>query len=121
VSETQDRRRDVLAEALHLGAGFRNEERPWLLEALAALGPHLARWAPEEVSVEVAVKHRNGKEQHVTLRAELPGFPPLVAGASDPQLERALAEAKRELIRQIEDEKRMREPKSNRKLRKKTT
>jgi hypothetical protein len=121
VSETQDRRHDVLQEALRLGSGFRDEDRPWVLEALSALGPHLARWNPDEVSVEVAVKDRDGKEQHVTLRVALPGFPPLVAGATDRHLERALAEAKREVIRQIDDEKSVREPKSNRHLRRKTT
>jgi hypothetical protein len=44
-----------------------------------------------------------------------------VAGATDRHLERALAEAKREVIRQIDDEKSVREPKSNRHLRRKTT
>jgi hypothetical protein len=47
--------------------------------------------------------------------------PHLVAKATDPNLDRALAEAKRELLQQIEDEKTKREPKSNRLLRKKTT
>jgi hypothetical protein len=121
VSETQDQRRDVLRAVLRLGSGFRDEERPWVLDALSALGPHLAHWNADEVGVEVSVKGRGGKEQHVTLRADLPGYSPLIAGATDRHLERALAEAKRELIRQLEDEKSVREPKSNRHLRKKTT
>jgi ribosome-associated translation inhibitor RaiA len=73
------------------------------------------------VRVDASVKHRDGKEQQVTLRAELPGYPQVVAKAVDRDLDRALAEAKRELIEQIEDEKRKREPKSNRLLRKKTS
>jgi hypothetical protein len=121
VSETEDRRHDLLQDVLRLGAGFREGDEPWVLAALSALGPRLARWNPDEVSVEVAVKDRDGKEQHVTLRVDIPGFPPLVAGATDRNLEHALAEAKREVIRQIDDEKSVREPKSNRHLRKKTT
>jgi hypothetical protein len=121
VSETENKRHDVLDQAVRLGAGFKDGERPWVLEALSALVPHLARWDPDDVDVEISVKDRDGKEQHVTLRADLPGYSPVVAVAADRNLDRALAEAKRELIRQIEDQKAMREPKANRQLRKKTT
>jgi hypothetical protein len=121
VSETENQRHDVLDQAVRLGAGFKDGERPWVLEALSALVPHLARWDPDDVDVEISVKDRDGKEQHVTLRADLPGYSPVVAVAADRNLDRALAEAKRELIRQIEDQKSMREPKANRQLRKKTT
>jgi ribosome-associated translation inhibitor RaiA len=119
VSETPNPR-TALAEELRLGAGFTAEDRPWVVDALAALAPHLARWDPAEVALEASVKHRDGKEQQVSLRADLPGYPPLVASAVDRDLDRALAEAKRELIRQVEDEKKKREPKNNRLLRKKT-
>lgn len=95
VSETENQRHDLLDEVLHFGAGFKDGEQPWVLEALSALGPHVARWDPDDVDVEISVKDRN--------------------------LDRVLAEAKRELIRQIEDHKAMREPKHNRQLRKKTT
>jgi len=105
----------------HLVTGSKDGERPWVLEALSALVPHVACWDPDDVDVEISVKDRDGKEQHVTLRAGLPGYSPLVAVAADRNLDRALAEAKRELIRQIEDQKSMREPKHNRQLRKKTT
>ena len=121
MSETENQRHDVLDEVLHFGAGFKDGERPWVREALSALVPHVARWDPNDVNVEISVKDRDGKEQHVTLRADLPGYSPLVAVAADRNLDRALAEAKRELIRQVEDHKSMREPKHNRQLRKKTT
>jgi len=121
MSETEEPRSDALDEMLRLGMGFADTDRRWILHALAALVPHLARWDPTEVDVEISVKHRDGKEQQVTLRADLPGYPPLVAKAADRQLDRAIVEAKRELIRQVEDEKRKREPKDNRDLRRKTT
>jgi ribosome-associated translation inhibitor RaiA len=121
VGETENPRTDIVDEVLHLGRGFSDADRPWVLDALSVLGPHLSRWDPADVTVDVSVKDRDSKEQQITLRADLPGYPELVAKAADSNLESALAEAKRELVRQIEDEKKKREPKSNRQLRKKTT
>jgi ribosome-associated translation inhibitor RaiA len=117
---TDSPRTDILDEVVRLGAGFTDGDRPWVLERLSALVPHLARWDPADLDLEISVKHRDAKEQQVTLRADLPGYPPLVASAVDRDLDRALAEAKRELIRQVEDEKKKRDPKNNRLLRKKT-
>lgn len=121
MSETDNARGEVLDEVLRLGAGFTEEDWPWVLDALDALVPHLARWNPADVDVEISVKDRGGKEQQVTLLADLPGYPPVVAKAANQQLDGALAEAKRELIRQVEDAKGKREPKDNRHLRQKTT
>jgi ribosome-associated translation inhibitor RaiA len=126
VSETDDPRTGrsptgILEDVLRLSSGFSEADRRWLLEALSGLEPHLPRRDPGSMIVDVSVKHRDGKEQQITLRAELPGHPPLVAKSADRNLARALAEAKRELIRQIEDEKKKLEPKSNRLLRNKTT
>jgi ribosome-associated translation inhibitor RaiA len=118
---TDDPRTSVLDQVLHLGAGVSDADRKWILDALSVLERHLSRWDPADVSVDVSVKDRGGKEQQVTLRADLPGYPPLVAKAAHPDLLVALAEAKRELIQQVEEEKKKREPKNNRRLRKKTT
>jgi ribosome-associated translation inhibitor RaiA len=109
--------RDILDDVLRVGAGFTDDDRRWIRDALESLAPHLARWDSADVDVEISVKHRGGKEQQVTLQADLPGYPPLVAKATDRQLDRAIAEAKHELIRQIEDAKSKREPKDNRHLR----
>jgi hypothetical protein len=121
MSTTGNGRRDVLDEhALRMGAGFTERDRSRVPEVLSALAPHLGRWDPSDVDVEVSVKDRDGKEQRVTLRVTLPGLPPLMAVATDQHLVRALGTAKRELIRQIEDQKSAREPKNNRHLRSKT-
>jgi ribosome-associated translation inhibitor RaiA len=114
VSETEHPRTGVLDAALRLSGGFSEADRPWVLESLSGLEPHLSRWDPADVALHVSVRHRDGKEQQVTLRAELPGYPELVARSVEPDLDRALAEAKHRLIEQIEDEKRKRDPKSNR-------
>jgi ribosome-associated translation inhibitor RaiA len=121
VSEPENPRASILEGALRLTGGFSDADRPWVLDALSTLAPHLSRWDPAGMTVDVSVKHRGGKEQVVMLRAELPGYPQLVAKAVDRDLERALAAAKRELVQQIEDEKQKRDPKSNRLLRKKAT
>jgi ribosome-associated translation inhibitor RaiA len=119
VSETEHPRSDVVDQVAHLGAGFTDGDRRWVFESLESLVPHLARWDPAEVKIEISVKHRDGKEQQVTLQADLPRYPAVVAKVSARQLDQAIAEARRELVRQIEDEKSKREPKDNRHLREK--
>jgi ribosome-associated translation inhibitor RaiA len=119
MSENEDTRSDIIDDVLRLGAGFADDDRRWVLDALESLAPHLARWNSAGVDVEISVKDRDGKEQQVTVRADLPGYPPVVAKAADRQLDRAISEVKRELVRQIEDAKGKREPKDNRHLREK--
>lgn len=105
---------------IHVGAGFVAKERPHVVEALSTLAPHLGRWNPRDVAVEVSLHDRGGREQRVTLRTSLPGFPQVVAVADNQDITRALSEAKSELIRQIEHQKSAREPMNNRRLRRTT-
>ena len=114
-------KRNILREnVIHVGAGFVAKERPHVLTALSTLGPHLGRWDPRDVDVEVSLQDRGGKQQRITLRTSLPGRPPLVAVADNLDLTRALCDAKRELIRQIEHQKSAREAMNNRRLRSRT-
>jgi len=113
--------RNILDEnVIHVGVGFVAKERPHVLAALSGLAPHLGRWNPHDVDIDVSLQERGGKEQRVTLRTSLPGRPPLVAVADNPDIDRALTEAKRELIRQIEHQKSAGEPMNNRKMRRRT-
>jgi ribosome-associated translation inhibitor RaiA len=109
-------RRDTFGEnVVHVGAGFKEKERPHALETLSTLGPHLlGRWDPRDIDVEVSLQDRGGKEQRVTLRTSLPGHAPLIAVAENPDITRAICEAKRELIRQLEHQKSARDPMSSR-------
>jgi ribosome-associated translation inhibitor RaiA len=109
--KSDDEQRDIFGEnVLHIGAGFKEKERPHVLEALSTLGPHLlGRWDPRDVDVEASLQ-----DQRVTLRTSLPGHAPLVAVAENPDITHALSEAKRELIRQLEHQKSARDPMSNR-------
>ena len=101
---------------LHVGAGFTAKDRPHVLQELATLGSHLGRWNPQDVSLEVSLQDRGRREQRVTLRTTLPGLPPLVSVAGNRDITRALHEARRELIRQLEHQKSARQPMHNRKL-----
>ena len=103
--------------AIHVGAGFVAKERQHVVETLSTLGPHLGKWDPSDVDLEVCLQDRGSREQRVTLRTILPGHQPLVAVAENPDINRALSEAKRELIRQLEHQKSAREPMNNRRLR----
>jgi ribosome-associated translation inhibitor RaiA len=95
----------ILQEQLRLGAGFGAGERDHVLDVLSPLDRHLAHWHPDQVDLEVSVKDRGGPEQKVTLEAWLPHWPSVVATAADRELDHALIEARKELIRQIEDKK----------------
>ena len=118
MSKSDYNQRNVFREnVIHVGAGFVAKERPHVLQALSTLAPHLGRWDPSEVDIDITLQDRGGKEQRVTLRTTLPGRPQLVAVADNPDLTRGLCDAKRELIRQLEHQKSTREPMKNRRLR----
>jgi ribosome-associated translation inhibitor RaiA len=111
MSKSDDQQQIILRESvIRVGAGFVAKEHPHVLEALSTLGPHLGRWDPGDVDIDVSARDRGGKEQRVILRTSLPGLPALVAVAENQDLTRALSEAKRELIRQLEHQKAAREP-----------
>jgi hypothetical protein len=114
--KADDEQRDALGEnVLHFAAGFKEKEYPHVLETLSTLGPHLlGRWDPRDIDVEISLQDRGGKEQRVTLRTSLPGHPPLVAVAENADITRAICDAKRELIRQLEHQKSARDPMSSR-------
>jgi hypothetical protein len=114
--KSDDQQRDIFGgNVLHIGAGFKEKERPHVLETLSTLGPHLlGRWDPRDLDVEVSLQDRGGKEQRVTLRTSLPGRARLVAVAGNPDITHALTEAKRELIRQLEHQKSAHDPMSSR-------
>src|ERR1700731_4454235 len=113
-----NKRRNVLHEnVIHVGTGFVAKERPYLAETLSTLGPHLGRWDSRDVNVDVSLQDRGGKEQRVTLRTSLPGLTPLIAVAENPDITRALGDAKRELIRQLDHQRSAYEPTHNRRSR----
>src|SRR5689334_9584654 len=113
-------RSDFRDTAIRVGAGFVAKERPFVLDSLSTLAPYLGKWDPRDVDIDVSLQDRGGAEQRITLRMRPPGLSPLVAVADNPDIAHALAEAKRELIRQLEHQKSAREPMNNRRLRRAT-
>jgi ribosome-associated translation inhibitor RaiA len=105
MSDTWDSSTKVLSERLRLGAGFGTADHDHVLELMSSLTRHLARWKPEKVDLEISVKDRGGPEQKITLEAQLPGLTMVVATYADRDLDHALIGARKELIRQIDDEK----------------
>ena len=121
MSGTENNPTGTLDEHLRLGAGFAAADRPRILEALSALAPHLSGWEHDQVDLEVSLKDTEGPDQKVTLQAWLAGRAHLVATSHERDLDHALAEVRRDLIRQIEDERSRREPRKRRKTRYRTT
>lgn len=110
-----------LEERLRLGVGFAAADRLRIVRSLSALVPHLSGWEHDQVELEVSMKDADGPDQKVTLQAWLAGRAHLVATSHERELGRALAEVRRELIRQIEDERSRREPREGRKTRYRST
>lgn len=105
---------------IHVRAGFIAKERPHVVQMLSTLEAHLGRWDSRDVSIEVTLQDRGRKEQRITLRTTLPGHPPLVAVADNPDITGALCDARRELIRQLEHQTSTHDPMTNRRLRRAT-
>lgn len=119
--KSDNAKRNIFREnVIHVGAGFVGKERPHVIQTLSTLEAHLGRWDPNDVDIDVSLQDRGGKEQRTTLRTTLPGHPPLVAVADNPDITRALGAAKRELIRQLEHQKSTHDPMNNRRLRRAT-
>jgi ribosome-associated translation inhibitor RaiA len=110
MSDSENGSAEILSQRLRLGAGFGPADRDRVLDTLSSLGRHLAHWSPDRVDLEISVKDRRGVEQKVTLEAWLPGWPALVATSAGRELDHALVEVRKEMIRQIEDEKAKRGP-----------
>jgi hypothetical protein len=105
MSGTENSPTGTLEERLRLGAGFAAADRPRILGALSALAPHLSGWEHNQVDLEVSLKDTEGPDQKLTLQAWLAGRAHLVATSHERDLDHALADVRRDLIRQIEDER----------------
>jgi ribosome-associated translation inhibitor RaiA len=117
MSGTENNPIGTLEERLRLGAGLTAADRPRVLGALSALAPHLSGWEHNQVDLEVSLKDSNGPDQKLTLQAWLARRAHLVASSHERDLDHALAEVRRDLIRQIEEERSRREPRKRRKTR----
>ncbi|GLZ34986.1 hypothetical protein Lesp02_71730 [Lentzea sp. NBRC 105346] len=109
----------MIAQRLHLAAGFHSSERDWVVDRLAALGSRLRSYRDDEIELEISLKDRKGAEQRVMLQCWINHNHRLhlVATSSQRELPAALNEVRDELIRQVGETKTRTEPRSNRALR----
>jgi hypothetical protein len=103
MSKLKNKPRNTIHDNLiRVRAGFVAKERAHVVETLSTLRPHLGTWDSRDVNVDVSLQDRGGNAQCVVLSTSLRGLRPLVAVAKDPDIGRALSDARRELIRQID-------------------
>ena len=113
---TPEEEPNVIADRLHLAAGFLASERDWVVRRLGALGPRLRSFPDTEVELEISLKDRHGTGKQVTLECWISRTPRLhlVSTSTAAELATALNEVRDELIRQVDDAKSRTETRNHR-------
>lgn len=107
----------TVADSLSLHGDFRDGEFDTIIDRWAKLDARLRSFDAGTVSLQLFVKDRDHKGQHVTLDTKIDGHEPLVATSTNTDFDRALNEVRDEMIRQITDMKTRSEPRNNKHLR----
>lgn len=107
----------TVAESLTVHGEVYPDEIEKLHDHWAKLDARLRSFHQGTVSLQLFVKDRDAKSQHVTLDVKIDGHNPLVATSSNSDLDRAFNEVRDEMIRQLTDMKSKREPRNNKHLR----
>lgn len=84
-----------------------------IIDHWAKLDARLRSFDEGTVAMQLFVKDRDTKSQHVTLDVKIDGHAPLVATSSSPDLDHAFNEVRDEMIRQLSDMKTKSEPSHN--------
>jgi ribosome-associated translation inhibitor RaiA len=107
----------TVADSLSLHGDIHDGEFDEIVDHWAKLDARLRSFDAGTVSLQLFVKERDTKSQHVTLDVKIDGHHPLVATSSNTDFVHALNEVRDEMIRQITDTKTKREPRNNKHLR----
>lgn len=99
-----------VADSLILHGDIRDGEFDMIVDHWSKLDNRLRSFDAGTVSIELFVKDRDAKNQHVTLDVKIDGRNPLVATSSSSDFVHALNEVRDEMIRQITDMKNKSEP-----------
>lgn len=105
-----EQRANIVELQLRLGPGFHKSDLERVIGALESLDRHLAHWRPQTVDLRISVKGRETLDQRVTLEVWLPGWNALLANSNDRDLDCALIEVRKVMVREIEEERSRREP-----------
>lgn len=103
----------TVADSLSLHGDIHAGEFDKIVDHWAKLDSRLRSFDAGTVSIELFVKGRDTKSQHVTLDVKINGHNPLVATSSNTDFDRALNEVRDEMVRQITDLTSKREPRRN--------
>jgi ribosome-associated translation inhibitor RaiA len=107
----------TVADSLTVHGDLHQSDIDQLIDHWAKLDARLRSFDAGTVSMQLFVKDRDSKSQHVTLDLKIDRHDPLVATSSNTDLERALNEVRDEMIRQLTDLKTRSEPRNNKHLR----
>lgn len=107
----------TVAESLTVHGDIAEGEFDKIVDHWAKLDARLRSFDAGTVLLQLFVKERDTKSQHLTLDAKIDGHNPLVATSSSADFEHALNEVRDELIRQLTDMKTKTEPRNNKHLR----
>lgn len=107
----------TVADSLNVHGDLRDDEVETLVAHWSKLDARLRSFDAGTVDMQLYVKDRDTRSQHLTLDVKIDGLPALVATSSSTDLEQALNEVRDEMIRQVDDLKTKREPRNNKHLR----
>ncbi len=94
-----------MADSLSLHGDIRDGELDMIVHHWSKLDARLRSFDAGTVSMQLFVKERDTKSQHVTLDVKIDGKNPLVATSASADFSHALNEVRDEMIRQITDMK----------------
>ena len=107
----------TVADRLSLHGEMDDGDFDMIVDHWSKLDARLRSFDSGTVSMQLFVKERNTKSQHITLDVKIDGHNPLVATSSNTDFEKSLNEVRDEMIRQITDMKTKSEPRNNKHLR----
>ncbi|MGB0111995.1 MAG: hypothetical protein WBP59_02125 [Ilumatobacteraceae bacterium] len=107
----------TVADSLATHGEFHDGEIDLIIDRWAKLDARLRSFDAGTVSMQLFVKDRDSKGQHLTLDVKVDGHEPLVATSSSADFEHGLNEVRDEMIRQITEMKTKTEPRNNKHLR----
>jgi len=107
----------TVADSLSVHGDINDGEFDIIVDRWSKLDARLRSFDAGTVSIQLFVKERDTKSQHLTLDVKIDGHNPLVATSSIADFDHALNEVRDDMIRQITDMKNKTEPRNNKHLR----
>ena len=103
----------TVADSLSLHGDIHDGDFDTIVDRWPKLDARLRSFDVGAVSIQLFVKERGTKSQHITLDMKIDGHHPLVATSSNTDFDQGLNEVRDEMIRQITDMRTKSEPRNN--------